>query len=274
MWLIKLIVGAFVAYAGIVALVYILQTRMLFPARLASAIGMDPSGRASKLEVVTPDNVRLEGVRVPPEMDMATEPPIILGFGGNAWNAQYASLYLSGLFPGREVIVFHYRGYGPSGGRPSAESLLLDSVVIFDRLHTLFDGRRVVAIGFSIGSGVAAHLAAKRPVDGLILVSPFDSLEALASEHYPWLPVRWLFRHHMEPEKAIRMVSAPTAVIAAADDTVIPPRRTEAMRKAIPNLVLDRTIPDADHNSLYDRAEFRSAMLEALDRIEMDRDRR
>ena len=165
------------------------------------------------------------------------------------------------------MIVFHYRGYGPSTGRPSAANLLSDSLLVHDYLQEVLGSGEFVGIGFSIGSGVAAHLASQRPLAGLIMVSPFDSLKALAAHHYPWLPVSLLLRHNMEPEIELQDVDVPTAVIAAELDSVVPPRRTESLRQAIVNLVLDHTIAGANHNDLYDRPEFRSAMIEALGRI-------
>jgi len=65
-----------------------------------------------------------------------------------------------------------------------------------------------------------------RPLAGLILVSPFDSLEALAREHFPWAPVGWLLRHHMSTIKYVGDMTTPTALIAAGRDTIVPPERT------------------------------------------------
>jgi uncharacterized protein len=61
--------------------------------------------------------------------------------------------------------------------------------------------------------------------------------------------------------------STPTALIAAGRDTNVPPRRTEPLRRAIPNLVLDLTIAEAGHSDLCDHPRFASAMREAPTRI-------
>ena len=108
------------------------------------------------------------------------------------------ALSLHGLFPDHEVVAFHYRGYGPSSGSPTADALLADSLVIFDDLLQAGARERVITIGFSIGAGVAAYLAAHRPVAGLILVTPFHSLELLAQDLYWWAPVRLLLRPHAD----------------------------------------------------------------------------
>ena len=124
-----------------------------------------------------------------------------------------------------------------------------------------------MAVGFSIGSGVAAHLAARRSLNGLILVTPFDSLAAVARGQFPWLPTGLLLRHQMEPAEDLRGGAVPVALIAGARDTLIPAARTDALRRAVPNLVLDRTIAGAGHNEIYESLAFRETMDEALRRV-------
>jgi hypothetical protein len=165
------------------------------------------------------------------------------------------------------VVTFHYRGYAPSRGKPSAEALLSDSLLIFDHLLQSDARERVIAVGFSIGSGVAAHLARHRPIAGLIMVTPFDSLEALAQSIYWWAPVSLLLRHRMPTIDFVRGSHVPTGLIIAERDTVVPARRSTPLRAAIGNLVFERTI-DAGHNDIYDRPAFAAAMREALAKIE------
>ena len=267
MWIVYLALAAALLFAGMVTLVAMAQTRLLFPAGMAAANRPDLPPSAERLALATPDGVPLAGVRLGPKAGSSGTGPLLLGFGGNAWNADAMALYLHGLFPDREVVAFHYRGYPPSGGEPSAAALLADSLAIFDHLQQ--DGpRRVIAVGFSIGSGVAAHLAHHRVLAGTILVTPFDSLEALAKEHFPWAPVGLLLRHRMPSLDLLRDRPTPTALIVAGRDTIVPARRSEPLRGAIPNLVLDRTVPEAGHNDLYGNPAFVEAMHEAVRRIE------
>ena len=133
----------------------------------------------------------------------------------------------------------------------------------FDHVQQVLAPERVVAVGFSIGSGVAAYLARQRFLAGLILVTPFDSLEALARDLYWWAPVGLLLRHRMPTIDFVRDRPTPTALIVAARDTIVPARRSAPLRGAIPNLVFDRTI-EAGHNDLYDRNVFVETLREAL----------
>ncbi|WP_332811365.1 alpha/beta hydrolase [Sphingomonas sp.] len=251
-------------YTAIVVLIYFLQTAMLFPAGAAREGPPLPPG-AERLRLATSDGETLQGVHLTPgARPNEGERPVILGFGGNTWDADAAALYLQQVYPEADIVTFHFRGYHPSSGTPSAAGLLRDAPAVHDLVARRFPARPVVAVGFSVGSGVAAHLASARPLAGVILVTPFDRLARVARDHYPWLPVRALFRHDMNAVEALRGATIPVAIIAAGADDIIPPARTEALRGTLRTLVYDRTIPHAGHNDVYDRADFREAMKEAL----------
>ena len=264
MWWKLLLIVPLAIYVVIAAVMFFAQTSLLFPAGQAGAAGPPPPG-SERLELAASAGERLVGLHIPPargEGDL-----LILGFAGNAWNAASAAEYLHDLFPEAHVAAFHYRGYAPSGGAPDAVAMQRDALLIHDFVKARLRPRRTIAIGLSIGSGIAPYLAARRPLDGLVLVTPFDSLADLAAGHYPWLPVRLLLRHRMEPAAELRATRLPVAILAGARDTLVRPARTDALRGAVPNLVFDRTIAGATHNDIYDRPEFRRAMGEALDRL-------
>ena len=262
MW--KLLLIPLALYVLVLVLAFIFQAKLLFPAGAVAGAGPLPPG-AERLVVDTPDGYRLHGVRIPPVAKPSGT--LILGFGGNAWNAGTAAAYLHGLFPEAEIVAFHYRGYRPSTGSPGGRALIDDAPRVHDLAVAGLRPRRVVAIGFSVGSGVAASLAPSRPLDGLILVTPFDSMAKVAAGHYPWLPVRWLFRHELNAAEWLEGSAVPTALIAGERDTLIPAPRTEALRRATGRLVYDRIIAGAGHNDIYDRPDFRAAMREALLRV-------
>jgi pimeloyl-ACP methyl ester carboxylesterase len=146
--------------------------------------GLKLPASTQRLEVQTFDGESLIGMRI---RGRASGRPPFLGFGGNAWNAKVTALMLHNLLPDHDVVAFHYRGYAPSSGRPSAQALLSDSLVVFDYLRQALAHEPIVLVGLSIGSGVAAYLARHRPVAVLVLVTPFDSLETLARDLYWWL---------------------------------------------------------------------------------------
>jgi pimeloyl-ACP methyl ester carboxylesterase len=218
------------------------------------------------LSLKTSDGNTLSGIHFPPT-EQPTTRTLILGFGGNAWNAQDVATYLREIFPKADVVVFHYRGYAPSTGSPSAEALIADAPLVYDLASDLLKPRETIAVGFSIGSGIAAQLASRRTLNGLILVTPFDSLKAVAEAMYPWLPIGAIFSHEIDSATPLENSGVPTAILAAANDEIVPSMRTDALRARVPNLVFDRTIARAGHNDIYSRLEFQEAMREALDTV-------
>lgn len=238
------------------------QTRMVFPTHAVPPSRALPVG-VEAWTLPTPDGARLVGTHWPPE-DGRPSNVLVIGFGGNAWNGQEVGSYLHELYCDVHVVAFHYRGYRPSTGTPSAKALIADASLIYDLAVERLQPRRIVAAGFSIGSGIAANLSKARKLDGLILVTPFDSLRAVAQSFYPWLPIAGLFAHEIDAAGALDCNEVPVAIVAGDRDEIIAVERTDALRKRVRRLVFDRTIAHAGHNDIYARSDFQSEMRSAL----------
>ncbi|HEX5237731.1 MAG TPA: alpha/beta hydrolase [Sphingomicrobium sp.] len=238
------------------------QSSLIFPTHAVPRAGALPPG-AERLALATPDGGKLAGVHIPPDQPSG-EKRLVLGFGGNAWNAQDVAEYLHGVFPDVDVVVFHYRGYSPSSGSPSATALIADAPLVYDLAVAELKPDEIVAVGFSIGSAVAATLAGARKLDGLIVVTPFDSLKALAQGMYPWLPIGPFFEHQIDAAAVLEKSPVPVAIIAAGRDEIVHADRTDALRRRVKHLVFDRTIQAAGHNDIYARSDFQETMREAL----------
>src|SRR4249919_215990 len=183
----------------------------------------------------------------------------ILYFGGNAEDVSRAIAPLSQAFPGTAIYAMHYRGYGGSSGTPSERSLVADGIALHDlaaRTHP-----RISIIGRSLGSGVAIQIAASRPTDRLVLVTPYDSIAELAADHFKLFPVRLILRDRYESWRYARRMTVPTTLIVATKDQVIPNRSSEKLARAFPpgiaNLV---RIAGADHNNVSDFPGYAAAL--------------
>ncbi|MCC5986423.1 MAG: hypothetical protein JJT95_02000 [Pararhodobacter sp.] len=272
------VMAVFLKILGVLAGAYLLlvllmaagQTVLLFP-RWAMAPGPDLPESAERLELALEGGEVLHGQLLPAPGGAGGERPLVLGFGGNAWDAVSVALYLRDVLPGHDVASFHYRGYAPSTGWPAASALKDDALAVHDHLQAMAGPRPVLAVGFSIGAGPAARLAAERELAGVVLVTPFESLHEVARQHYPWLPVGWLFRHRMEPAEDLADAGVPVALIVAAHDRIIPPARAAALAAlladAVPGVVFSREV-EAGHNDLYGLQTFRETLRDAVVRIE------
>lgn len=233
-----LLAGALaVGYAAIVGLMYVKQRSLLFYPQFTRDPPATPDFR---LEV---DGARLRGWVVNPG-----QPRALLYFGGNAEDVSLARDEMAALAPGHTVYLVAYRGYGHSSGEPSEAALAADAIALFDRVapaHAAVD-----VVGRSLGSGVAVHLAAARPVRRLVLVTPFDSVLRVGQAHYPWVPMAWLLKDPFESWRRAPALSMPVLVVIAGQDDVIPPRHSEALAAALPRPPDVLRLPDAQHSNV------------------------
>lgn len=179
----------------------------------------------------------------------------VIYFGGNAEDVSRSLPTLESAFPERSLYALNYRGYGGSTGKPSEAALIADAVTLFDRVH--IEHPHITIIGRSLGSGVAVHIASMRPVERLVLVTPYDSLASIAAIHFPYFPVRWLLLDKFESWRYAPKVTAPTKMIAAQNDEIIPLASTESLYKRLPQSLTTLTvIKGVGHNNISDSPEY------------------
>ncbi len=187
----------------------------------------------------------------------------LLFFGGNADDPHLSLPLLARTFPEYTLYLLHYRGYGESGGTPSEAALVGDALKLYDQIQG--QHARVVVLARSLGTGVAVQLAAARPVQGLVLVTPYRSLVEEARSRYPYVPVDWLLQDRFESWRYAPRVQAPTLILGAAEDQVIAPANAEALaRDFAPERVRYRLLPGVGHQSILDDPAYPQLLREAL----------
>ncbi len=263
--MLNLVIGGAAAWGIAVGALWLLQESLLFPRGAASAPTFALPEGAERITLHSAEGDRLVGAVLPARRRSRG---LLLAFGGNAWHADDLLVFLARRVEDHDLVVFHYRGYPPSEGRPAEGALYADALSIHDWAVATLAPRRVVALGSSLGSAVAAHLAAHRPLAGLVLVTPFDSIEAIAAERYFWVPVRSLLRHPFRTADSLRGLDLPVAVILAEHDRVVPRARSTALVEVLRRPVLLATVPGVGHNAIYDREEFDRLLADALRAIE------
>lgn len=251
------------SYGSLVALMYGAQTSLIFPGAKLPSRPLDHPFPPERMVIERENGVELGGLLFAPRGEQASK-GLLIGFGGNAQDAEVLGQDLAKTFADMHVAVFHYRGYGVSTGKPGEAALFADALLIHDRLVRDLAPRAVYALGISLGSGVAGHLSKERPLDGVFLVTPYDSIEAVARQAYPWLPVGLLLKHRFRTIDVMAGNRTPVAIIAAENDRVIKPARTEILRKSIGRLVFDQTIDEAGHADIHAMPTYQEALRAAL----------
>lgn len=120
-------------------------------------------------------------------------------------------------------LAVSYRGYPGSTGSPSEAGLASDGTAAFDWLvRQGVPGSDIVLYGWSLGSGVAAHVAARRKVRALVFEAPFVSAEAIARTLYPHYPVSLLMKDKFRTDLLLPKIDAPMVVLHGTADMVVP----------------------------------------------------
>lgn len=147
----------------------------------------------------------------------------ILYFGGNSEDVVYLNSEAK-EFKVREMISVNHPGYGKSIGKPSQDNFYKNALDVYDRVVNEYqlNPEEVIVIGRSLGSSVATYLAANRKISGLILITPFDSIENMAAKQYKFFPVRYLLKHPFSTMDYINQVKYPVLMLAAEKDEIIP----------------------------------------------------
>jgi pimeloyl-ACP methyl ester carboxylesterase len=186
-------------------------------------------------------------------------PKALIYFGGNAEDVSLDMPDLSATFPDRAIYLLHYPGYGGSPGTPTEKGIIADALALFDRVHS--QHQNVLVIGRSLGTGVAVQLASSRPIERLVLVTPYDSLTDPAAENYPCFPVRWLLKDKFDSWRYAPTVTVPTKIIAAGQDEVIPRASTERLRTRFTKAAVSYVVvPGAGHNTISDDPAYLSLL--------------
>jgi uncharacterized protein len=263
------LLGGLALYAAVLGGLYVAQDSLLFP-HVAAQRGYLPLPEdAERQELLSAEGHRLVGYG----LRRAGAKVVVLVFPGNAWNAEDCLIFTAQRLDNVHLLAFHYRGYAPSEGTPSEEAFIADAVAQRELALRLFQPRspgerlQVFAIGYSIGSAVAARLAGDGLVDGAILVTPFDSIEAIAKARYFFAPVSLLLKHKFRSDRALAGKDVPVAVIAASEDQIVPKVRSDALVASLAHPVMTVTVQGVGHGSLYDLPAFGDLLTEALSRL-------
>jgi alpha-beta hydrolase superfamily lysophospholipase len=234
-----------------------------------AAVGLE----FERVEIKTKDDETLVGWFVPAD---GSAEGVILYCHGNAGNIGGRTHMLPALRQlGYDVMIFDYRGYGESSGRPTVAGTRLDIEAVWD--HLIARGHapeQIVLWGRSLGGAIAIDQAARSSVAGtppraLIVESSFTSTLDIGAELYPWLPVRWFRRKLDYPSRElIKKVAAPILIAHSPDDELIPEHHGAALLEAARAGAATKTAfvqLDGGHNEGHlAQPQHRAAVLELL----------
>ena len=183
----------------------------------------------------------------------------ILYFGGNAESMAQSADYIAQQFPEFTCYLMDYRGYGSSTGEPSEESIYKDALALYDTVKPKHG--RISIGGRSLGSGIATYVAARREVAKLALITPYDSIEAVAQDRYPIYPMSLLLKDNYNSIANVKKIKAKTFIVMAENDKVIPKKHTLKLIEAFKKEQLTTAvIKNRGHNDISDDERYYKIM--------------
>lgn len=189
------------------------------------------------------------------------------GNGGN--RAGRAGLAEELARRGFTVLLMDYRGYGGNPGSPDEDGLAADARAAAQLLEDEgFPAQRTIYLGESLGTGVVAALAARRPPAGMVLRSPFTELADVGAHQYPWLPVRLLLRDRFPVLDHVRGMDLPVVVVRGSADEVVPTGLSARVAAAAPRLLEEVVLPAGHNDPLMFGPPVADAVLRLVDHVE------
>lgn len=179
----------------------------------------------------------------------------LIYFGGNMEDVSWSMPLFTKTLPDYAIYLPHYRGYSDSSGEPTEQALHEDALALFDKIYA--QHKHIYVVGRSLGTGIAVRLASQRPVERLLLITPYDSIENVAEDKFPLFPINWLLIDKYESWQFAPKITAPTFLVAAENDQVIPLANTQRLFNSFArNVATLQLIPNRNHDDIMENPDY------------------
>jgi alpha-beta hydrolase superfamily lysophospholipase len=246
----RLVAALGLGYLALCAAARLGYRTLLYPAPPYDRTFVAPSG-AKLLPLHADDGALVIAAQFPPSD--ATARTIVVFHGNGETIGGRVPLARDLWRRGFGVVLTEYRGYGPASdsGQPDEEGLYRDAAAVLDELARQgIDAPRVTLLGISLGSGVAAEMAARGRAASLVLVTPFTSITAMAHRVAPFLPTPWVCPDRFDTLSKAPRIHVPTLVIHGDADEVVPFPMGRQVAGAIASATF-RPVAGGHHNDLF-----------------------
>lgn len=224
--LIKVLLTIALFYISAMIAIYFVQALFIYapqmPSRELTATPADVGIEFENLQLITSDNETLHAWYIPAEKPTTQT---VLFFHGNAGNISHRLETIKIYHQlGFNFLIFDYRGFGISSGKPSEQGTYIDADTVWNFLvnEKNLSTEDIIIAGRSLGGGVASELAKKVQPRLLILESTFTSMPDVSAVHYPFMPTNLIVKHRYETIKKLPEIHCPIIFVHSKKDEVIP----------------------------------------------------
>lgn len=261
----RFIITIAVLYVLMCSLVYVFQENLIFfPEKLSTGHKFEFKADYEELMLPMRDGVKINALLFKSKESKGC----VFYLHGNAgslngWadcNELYTSL-------GYDFVIIDYRGYGKSEGEIDGEELFYsDLKEIYTTIQKRYAGKKMIVIGYSIGTGPAAMLASEFRPDQLILKAPYYNLTDRVHAQYPFLP-GFLLKYKFATDTFLKSMKCPVTIFHGDKDKVIyygSSLKLKELFRPGDKLV---TIKDFGHNGMNENETYISELKNILNDI-------
>jgi len=235
------------------------QTRLIFPGAATQGkpeAALPPGGDFEIVRLQARDGTEIVGqfggASAPAGHGAAAPLTVVFFCGNGSCIAQNDDEFTRFRRLGCNAMMADYEGYGLSGGKPSEAGCYATADAVYEELtgRRGTDPDRIVLAGRSLGAAVAIDLASRRPAAGLIAISPFTSMRAMARRARPWRPAGIFLRHHFDNLSKMPSVACPSLFIHGTEDDFVLPGMGDALAASAKSRVERLAIPSGNHRNV------------------------
>lgn len=249
-------------YIGLCAFLYFYQEQLIFfPRQLSSDFKFSFEMAFEEIQIPVEEDATLSGLWF--QQDSAKRLVFYLHGNGGALDGwgNLASMYLQF---GYDIFLLDYRGYGKSTGSIYSKTQFFEDIQkAYNWAKTKYSAKKITVIGYSVGTGAAAYLAAKNSIKQLILQAPYYSLVDMMQQHYPIIPT-FLLKYRFETYQYLPQVNAPITIFHGTQDAVIPYNSSTRLIELLKPRDQLITLPNIGHNGMNNNPKYLSELAKLL----------
>jgi pimeloyl-ACP methyl ester carboxylesterase len=218
--LVKIVVVVAVLGILLFTVAYISQEKLIFfPDKLAENHKFNFDSKFEEKTFKMEDGVKLHALLFKADSSKG----VIYYLHGNAGSVNTWG-HISNIFTKHDydLLLLDYRGYGKSEGKiVSEKQMFSDAQKVYDELKQDYDEDKIIVLGYSIGTGMAAKLASENNPKCLLLLAPYYNLPDLVKHIYPIVP-RFIVKYKFFTNKFLAETKVPVYLFHGLNDELIP----------------------------------------------------
>jgi alpha-beta hydrolase superfamily lysophospholipase len=241
---------------------YFFQEKVIFaPEKLDKNFKFTFTGNFLELNIKTEDQKFLNGILFQADSSKG----LIFYLHGNAGSLNsWGDLAKTYTELDYDVYMLDYRGYGKSESAiTSQKQLFKDVQTAYNEMKNRYSENKIVVLGYSLGTGLAAKIASTNNPRLLILQAPYYSLTYMMRQAYPIIPT-FLLKYKLRTNQFIQDCKMPIVIIHGNNDEVIPYESSLKLKELLKRTDTLITLKGQGHNGITDNPEYQKEIRNIL----------